>query len=343
MVRFVFKSFAVVVLAASLGLGWFLVDYRSFLDSPLNSEGETFMVEPGTSVRGIASRLHERGLIDKPRYFEWHTRLGGPGLKAGEYRISAEHTPADLIRDMKQGKVLLHSLTIVEGWTFAQMLQLLHANDYVQHTLEDLGPEEIMERLGYAGEHPEGKFFPDTYRFPRGTSDVAILKRAYQAMQNHLEREWEMRDPDLPLESPEEALVLASIIEKETGQPSERGQIAGVFVRRLQKGMRLQTDPTVIYGLGSSFDGNLRRRHLREDGPYNTYRRGGLPPTPIALPGLASIHAALHPEPGDALYFVSRGDGSHAFSATLQEHNRAVIKYQLGGRERSFSSHETGQ
>lgn len=343
MVRFLFKSFAVVVLAASLGLGWFLVDYRGFLNSPMDSAGDTFMVESGMSVRGIASGLHERGLIDKPRYFEWHARLGGTGLRAGEYRISAEHTPADLIRDMKEGKVLLHSLTIVEGWTFEEMLQVMHDSDYVRQTLKDLPPEEIMERLGYPAEHPEGKFFPDTYRFPRGTSDVAILKRAYQAMQRHLEREWETRDPDLPLESPEDALILASIIEKETGQASERGEIAGVFVRRLQKGMRLQTDPTVIYGLGASFDGNLRRRHLREDGPYNTYRRSGLPPTPIALPGLASIQAALHPEPGDALYFVSRGDGSHVFSATLKEHNQAVIKYQLGGRERSFSSHEAGQ
>ena len=345
--KFLFKGFAIVVLAASLGLGWFLVDYWDFLNSPLElSAGEeTFEVAPGTSMRGIAGQLHARGVIRSPRYFEWHARLRGVAgsLHAGEYRLLPELTPAQLIENMSQGKVMLHAVTIVEGWTFRQMLEILHANEHLQHTLRGLEPEEIMARLGYPDEHPEGQFFPDTYRFPSGTSDLAVLARAYQATQEHLAREWQTRDPDVPLDSPYEALILASIVEKETGVPSERGQIAGVFARRLQKGMRLQTDPTVIYGLGTGFDGNLRRRHLREDGPYNTYRRGGLPPTPIALPGLASIQAALHPEPGDTLYFVSRGDGSHVFSATLQEHNEAVIRYQLKGRKQPFSSYGAAQ
>lgn len=345
--KFLFKSFAIIVLAASLGLGWFLVDYRNFLDSPLElaTGEETFEVSPGMSMRGIATQLHDRGVIRSPRYFEWHARLRGvaDALHAGEYRLSPELTPAELIAHMSQGKVVLHAVTIVEGWTFRQMLDALHANEHLEHTLRDVPPEEIMAHLGRPDEHPEGQFFPDTYRFPRGTADVTILKRAYAATQEHLAREWETRDPDLPLETPYEALILASIVEKETGKPSERGQIAGVFVRRLQKGMRLQTDPTVIYGLGASFDGNLRRSHLREDNPYNTYRRGGLPPTPIALPGLAAIQAALHPEPGDTLYFVSRGDGSHVFSATLDEHNEAVIRYQLKGRKRPFSSYGASQ
>ena len=200
---------------------------------------------------------------------------------------------------------------------------------FLVHTLDGVDDAELMQRLERPGQHPEGWFLPDTYHFPRGTRDIVVLRRALQAMERHLEQNWERRRPDLPLDSPYEALILASIVEKETGIPEERARIAGVFVRRLERGMRLQTDPTVIYGMGDAFDGNIRRRDLRTDTPYNTYTRGGLPPTPIALPSAEAVTAVMHPAAGEALYFVSRGDGSHVFSATLQEHNRAVRRYQL--------------
>jgi len=210
-----------------------------------------------------------------------------------------------------------------------QLLAALRQQDVIVQTLNGLDDDQIMSRLGYAGQQPEGLFMPDTYHFPRGTTDVAFLQRAYQALAARLAEEWERRDPALPYQTSYQALIMASIVEKETAIPEERPEIAGVFVRRLARGMRLQTDPTVIYGLGSRFDGNLRRRDLITDSPYNTYMHAGLPPTPIALPGLASIRAALHPAPGDAIYFVSRGDGSHEFSASLEAHNKAVRRYQI--------------
>jgi UPF0755 protein len=217
----------------------------------------------------------------------------------------------------------------VEGWTFRQLLSALRRHEAVRDTLDGLSDEAIMARLGYPGKHPEGRFLPETYQFPRGTSDLEFLRRAYDGMQRALAAAWQGRAEDLPLDSPHEALVLASIVEKETGLASERARIAGVFVRRLRRGMRLQTDPTVIYGLGEAFDGNLRRRDLAADTPYNTYTRAGLPPTPICLPGKAAIEAVMHPAHGTSLYFVARGDGSHQFSDTLEAHNRAVQKYQL--------------
>jgi UPF0755 protein len=226
--------------------------------------------------------------------------------------------------------VVQYPLTLVEGWTFRQVMEALQADERLEHLIEDPSAEAVMARLGRRGVHPEGRFFPDTYHFTRGSSDLDILKRAHAAMERVLAEEWEARADGLPIESPDEALILASIIEKETGLASERAEIAGVFVRRLRLGMRLQTDPTVIYGLGDDFDGNLRRADLRNDHPYNTYVHAGLPPTPIALPGREAIRAALNPADGETLYFVARGDGSHAFSVTLEEHNRAVRKYQLG-------------
>jgi UPF0755 protein len=240
---------------------------------------------------------------------------------------------------MISGKVRQYALTLVEGWNFRQVMDAVQSHPSLAHTLQGLENAAIMAQLGHPDEHPEGRFLPDTYHFPKGLSDVAFLQRAYDAMAQTLAQEWEGRAVGLPLQTPYEALILASIVEKETGLASERQAIAGVFVRRLEKRMRLQTDPTVIYGMGERYDGNIRKQDLLEDTPYNTYRRLGLPPTPIAMPGRDAIHATLHPDDSQNIYFVSRGDGSHHFSATLEEHNNAVIKYQLKGRKRPFSSY----
>ena len=339
---FLYKFLATTVLVISLVAGWLWMDYRNFLDTPLAlpEEGAVYTVIPGTSLRQIAEDLNDLGVLSSPAYLVWYGRLTGQArrIQAGEYRIEAGATPVSLVAAFVAGKVRQYSLTLVEGWTYLQVLEAVRSSEYLTHTLGSVSREALLPKLGYPEQHPEGMFFPDTYYFPRGMTDVAFLQRAYEALQNHLEEQWANRSEGLPVKTPYEALILASIIEKETAVPDERKAIAGVFVRRLQKGMRLQTDPTVIYGLGESFDGNLRRRDLRSDSPYNTYRIKGLPPTPIAMPSLASIEAALHPAPGEALYFVARGDGSHEFSATLEEHNEAVVKYQLGGKRKPFSS-----
>jgi len=334
-----FKLIGIAVILASFAGGWLLLDYRAFLRTPLDvgDEGAILEVAPGTSLRTLARDMAERGWLEHPIYLAVLARWRGDAhqIQAGEYRVESGTTPAQLLDQLVQGRVHLHSLTVVEGWTFQQLREAVAAEPALRHTLTDASDEEVMEAIGHPGVHPEGRFYPDTYHFPRGTTDREFLRRAYATMQRRLEQEWAGRSEGLPVETPYEALILASIIEKETAVDAERRRIAGVFVRRLQRGMRLQTDPTVIYGMGERYDGNIRRRDLRADTPYNTYTRSGLPPTPIALPGGASIHAALHPEPGEALYFVSRGDGTHVFSATLEEHNRAVAKYQLGGNGRS--------
>lgn len=330
------KLGGLLLFAGSLVIGWLLLEYRAFTTHPLSipEEGIELHVSPGSSLRSIAGELAARNILEHPRFLALLGRQTGLAsrLHAGEYRITQGTTPRQLLDQLSSGEVIQHNLTVVEGWTFAQMRQAVADQAALRQTLSGLTDEEVMERIGKAGEHPEGRFLPDTYLFPRDTTDVEFLKRAYQAMEDLLVSEWQEREPDLPLRDPYEALILASIIEKETAQPDERDLIAGVFTRRLKKNMRLQTDPTVIYGMGSAYDGNIRRRDLRTDTPYNTYTRSGLPPTPIALPGAASIHAALHPAAGDALYFVARGDGSHEFSSTLDAHNRAVRKYQLGKR-----------
>jgi UPF0755 protein len=327
----------VVLLAGLVVAGWLLVSYQRFQELPLTlaTAEVTLEVPPGTPLQKLTHRLHELDIISQPRFF---TLLGreldvARRLQAGEYTLRQGMTPRDLLLLMTDGKVVQHDLTLIEGHTFAEMLARIHAHPVIDVTLAGLDSAEIMERLGYPGEHPEGRFLADTYHFPRHTTDLQFLQRAYQAMQKQLDAAWETRAEGLPLKDPYAALILASIVEKETGKPEERAAIAGVFVRRLQKGMRLQTDPTVIYGLGAQFDGNLRRRDLQNDTPYNTYTRSGLPPTPIAMPGVAAIQAALHPADGDSLYFVSRGDGSHYFSPTLKEHERAVDKFQRGKRD----------
>lgn len=337
------KLLGITVLAVALACGWLALDYRSFLNTPLTvpEQGVRLTIAPGKSLKAVARDLARRGILDRPRMLEWHGRLHGYAdqIKAGEYDITPGMTPGQFLDLLVQGKVVQYAFTLVEGWNIHQLLQALAADPVLEHTLADQPPGSIMTAINADKKHPEGWFLPDTYFFVRGTTDRAVLERAHAAMQAYLQDAWEMRADNLPYEDSYDALIMASIVEKETAVPNERSKIAGVFMRRLQKAMRLQTDPTVIYGIGKAYDGNIRLRDLRTDTPYNTYTRVGLPPTPIAMPGRAAIDAALHPAPGKSLYFVARGDGSHAFADTLDEHNRNVIKYQLKGRTRSFSSY----
>ena len=309
------------------------------LDAPGPAAEDVVVEVPqGASLARIASRLQAAGVVRHARLFEWYGRATGVAgqVRAGEYRIPARSTPRQVMAQLVGGEVVLHSLTIVEGWTFRQMRAAIEAHPAVRVTTDGLSGEEIMARLGQPDQHPEGWFLPETYRFPLGTADLEIMRLAHEAMRRALEAAWAQRRDPLPLESPYEALILASIIEKESGLADERPQIAGVFVRRLERGMRLQTDPTVIYGAGPDFEGRLRRVHLDTDTPYNTYTRAGLPPTPIALPGRSALLAAVQPADGKALFFVATGhpDGSHVFSETLEEHNRAVQRYLATMRER---------
>jgi len=302
------------------------------------AEGTWLEVESGMSLRRVAAQLGERGVLPYPWLLTAYARATGEAtrIRAGEYQLPSGATPLSLLTRLVSGQVYLHQLTIVEGWRFTELLHALRSNPaIVASTLDGAG---IMTALGQPGVHPEGQFYPDTYSFAKGTTELDVLRQAHQALQTHLDAAWQSRAADTLLKSPYEALILASIIEKETGLPAERRLIAGVFHQRLRRNMRLQTDPTVIYGLGESFDGNLRRDDLERDTPYNTYTRGGLPPTPIALPGAGSLEAAVTPEISGAVYFVAtgRGDGSHHFSATLEEHERAVRDYlrQLRNPER---------
>ena len=328
------RAFVLVVFLLALGAAALAyVEYRRFADAPLAIERETTVeVELGTPFDRIVRNLQRDGVTDAHplmwRALAWEMGVMD-GLHAGEYVLAHGLTPRQLLRRMADGGVIQHGFTIVEGWTFRELRAALAKVPTLKHETDALSDAEIMSRIGAAGLHPEGRFLPETYRFPKGWTDLRLLERAYLAQKATLEREWAKRDDGLPLKSPDEALVLASIVEKETGRADERPRIAGVFVRRLERGMLLQTDPTVIYGLGTSFDGNLTRAHLEADTPYNTYTRAGLPPTPIALPGEAAIAAVLHPAEGNEIYFVSRGDGSHEFTATLAEHSRAVARYQL--------------
>lgn len=326
-------SLAVVALAAAAAGAWAWSDYRAFLDEPVVAKGEPviLMLETGTSFDGMVRELDRRNLTEEPfwwRVLGWREDAGAR-IKAGEYRVEPGTTPRELLSDVMAHRVVQHAFTIVEGWTFAELRGALAREPKLLHALEGLDRQQVMAKIGHPDVHPEGRFLPETYHFTRATADAELLLRAYTAMAEALAKAWAERDVGLPYENRDQVLVMASIIEKETAVAEERRRIAGVFVRRLERGMRLQTDPTVIYGLGDGFDGNLRRDDLRRDTPYNTYTRRGLPPTPIALPGRASLRAAVHPKEGSALYFVSRGDGSHVFSDTLEEHNRAVARYQL--------------
>ncbi len=297
---------------------------------------QIYEVKPGMSLRGFARELSARGVLPESHSLVWLAHLTGRdrGLKSGEYRFRNGMTARELLDQIVAGRVIEYPLVLLEGWTFDQFLNTIRAAPKLDQTLAGLSPAAIMERLGHSGEHPEGRFSPDTYYYSAGHTDVTILANAYDKMQQLLQREWEGRENNLPLKNAYEALILASIVEKETGRADERRLIAGVFINRLRHGMRLQTDPTVIYGMGKNFNGNLRLKDLRRDTPYNTYTRRGLPPTPVAMPGKDSLQAALHPMVTGALFFVARGDGSHEFSSTLAEHNQAVLKYQLKGKSR---------
>ncbi len=330
-----FKVLAVVILAGSFATAWLLMNYQDFLGSTLRLPGGSmpYTIAPRSSLRQIAEDLAQRGIIDKPYLFVLAAYLGGHShsIKAGEYALEPGMHPRELLALFASGKVIQHAFTIVEGWNFRQLRAALAKDRELQQTLVGVDDSALMRRLGLPGMVPEGWFLPNTYHFPRGTTDVEFLRRALHAMQKYLDSVWPQRTADLPYKNAYQALIMASIVEKETAAPAERARIAGVFVRRLRLGMPLQTDPTIIYGLGTVYDGDITRRDLATDTPYNTYLRTGLTPTPIALPGKAALHAALHPEVSDALYFVSRGDGTHQFSATLDEHNKAVLKYQLHG------------
>lgn len=342
-----FKLIGLIFILGAIYGAWVFIEYKSFVNEPIQfgKEGLLYELKQGNTLTHVAHDLQSRGFIKNASYLVWLGKLDGTAnkIQAGEYRFNNGITPKRLLEQIVNGETLQYSLTIVEGWTFRQVMDAVNSNEYLLHTLSDYDDDQIMEKLGHPGEHPEGRFLPNTYLFPRFTTDVDFLKRAYNAMQKLLADEWPKRDMDLDLKTPYQALTLASIVEKETSLPSERRKIAGVFNRRLEKRMRLQTDPTVIYGLGRSFDGNLRRRDLHKDTPYNTYMHSGLPPTPIAMPSKESVLAALHPQPGDELYFVARGDGGHQFSSTLEEHNAAVVKYQLGGQVKAFSSMPKGR
>ncbi len=327
------RILGILLILMSFAAAWLMMEYQRFTETPLQlpADGAIVTIAPGTTLAALSQELADQGYLDNPLYLRLLARWDGVAsqIKAGEYRVPAETRPRDLLALLVSGKVTRYSLTLVEGWDFKQILRAVGNSEALRHTLQGATPQQIMQRLGYEGEHPEGRFLPDTYQFPRGTTDVAFLKRAYDAMARLLTREWEQREKGLPLKTPYQALILASIVEKETGKAEERPEIAGVFIRRLRKGMRLQTDPTVIYGMGEAYKGNIRRKDLKQDTPYNTYVHGGLPPTPISMPGADAIRAVLHPNGGSSLYFVARGDGSHQFSSNLKEHNRAVRKYQL--------------
>jgi UPF0755 protein len=317
------------VLAAGGYTAWYVASPLEIARLPAEVE-----IPPRAGFRTAVAQLERAGVRVRPWHFEALARALGKSrdIKAGNYQIVQPLTPTDLLEMLTRGDATLAELRLIEGWTFQQFRAALDASPDLRHESSGLEDSEILKRIQAQESHPEGLFFPDTYLFHRGSSDLAVYRRAYRALKRHLQAEWDARGKDVPYRGPYEALIMASIIEKETGRAAEREQIGGVLVNRLRIGMRLQADPTVIYGLGATFDGNLRKIHLLEDGPYNTYTRVGLPPTPIAMPGLASLRAAVRPIKTEALYYVSRGDGTSHFSRNIEEHNRAVSKYQRGGR-----------
>jgi peptidoglycan lytic transglycosylase G len=322
------RLFAVALLFVAIviaGLGYYAYRPLKLHTTPLE-----FDLKQGGSLKSAVREMRQAGLLEQEWPFVVLARALGKSqqLKAGNYELKHEVSPFRLLQIITNGEFSQRKISVIEGWTFKQFRSALDANRYIKHDTTDLSDEEILKRIGATETHPEGLFFPDTYHFVAGNSDLAIYKNAYRTMQQHLQEAWATREENLPLKSPYEALILASIVEKETGTASDRNMIAGVFVNRLRKNMLLQTDPTVIYGMGDRFDGNLRKRDLLADTPYNTYKRRGLTPTPIALPGAAALQATLHPAKTDALYFVARGDGSSQFSSSLTKHNRAVDKYQ---------------
>ena len=324
---------AFLILATGLAGWWLYQDVQKQLNLPLDiHDPETLSIKPGMSLLAVANEVAARGWFDYPVYLQLEGKRRGVdgSIKAGEYLVEPGATALSLFEMIVAGKVAQYSLTLLEGWTFKQIMTALQENRFIKKTLPSAKPERVMIEIGYPGYIAEGRFFPDSYYFPAGETDAAILSRAFKRMETVLQEEWRQRSVGLPYRLPYEALIMASLVEKETAVADERERIAGVFVRRLEKNMKLQADPTVIYALGENYDGNIRRKDLALGSPFNTYRYKGLPPTPIAAAGRASIRAALQPEPDAALYFVATGEGGrHHFSHTLAEHNRAVAKYQL--------------
>jgi UPF0755 protein len=321
-----------ILLALLVAAGW--CARYPFHHEPLKASPMQFSISAGSTLRSASEQMVQAGVLKAALPFEVLTRLfGNPrNIKAGNYEIEDDTTPLKLMRKLTRGDYTALAITFVEGSTFRQIRKMLDEHPALKHDTAGLSDSDVLEKLGLEQRAAEGLFFPDTYYFAQGVSDLNILRRAHQLMEKNLTEQWQQRAPEVTLVTPYEALILASIIEKETGKSVERPTISAVFLNRLRLGMRLQTDPTVIYGLGESFDGNLRKQHLLSDGPYNTYTRSGMPPTPIAMPGLASLHAALHPARTDALYFVAKGDGSSHFSRNLEEHDRAVTRYQRAGK-----------
>ncbi len=320
-----------IVLVASAAFAY--SQYQKFLETPLDfsPESKIFNLERGWSGRQLSQKLVEEAVLEDATFFAFYLRISQQAnkLQAGEYLLTSGITARELVYKFTQGDVTSYKITIIEGWSFKKLRLVLAENKYVTHALADVDDSQLMKKLGLKTIHPEGQFLPDTYYFSKGTSDLDILRDAHRALNEALQEAWKNRAKDVQLKSSYEVLIMASIIEKETGAAEERKKISGVFNLRLKKNMKLQTDPTVIYGMGDNYNGNIRRRDLRTDTPYNTYTRKGLPPTPIALPGRASIEAAVSPDKGDDLYFVAKGDGTHQFSESVKEHNAAVRKYQL--------------
>jgi len=319
----------VLLLLALAGLSAVL-GFQHYLRAPAAASQLSVQVPAGASLRSVLGRLAAAGALNRPQWLEWYVRLHEPPLRVqmGRYEFAPESTPLTILGRLRAGPEL-EQLTIIEGWNFAQMRLTINADRNLSHEFHLLNDAQLMAALGHKDERPEGRFFPDTYRFAAGTSERKIYELAYERMAQELNAAWVDRVPNLPVATPAEALTLASIVEKETGNEDERAKVAAVFVNRLRLGMRLQSDPTVIYGLGERYDGTVHKVDLLTDTPYNTYTRTGLPPTPIALPGAATLHAVMHPENSDALYFVATGlgDGHHQFSATLEQHNQAVNRY----------------
>ncbi len=339
------KWFIRVALLGAVLVGLLIALSWHWLNQPMAAQSGTIELARGSSLYSLVDDLHQQQLIQYPKVLVLYARLSGQtNIKFGEYQLTPELTPKELLALLESGEVIYHSISFIEGHTVLETLQRLRQQKAINHRLPVIKnrkeTQQLSAILGSEQLNPEGLLFPDTYFFNKGISDEELVRRAYAALENVLVEEWQNKAPDLPYKNAYEALIMASIVERETGVALEREQIAGVFVRRLQKGMRLQTDPTVIYGMGSDYQGNIRRRDLRRPTPYNTYVINGLPPTPIALAGREAIHAALHPGAGSALYFVAKGDGTHYFSSTLKEHINAVKKYQLKRTENYRSSPE---
>ncbi len=324
------KNWIVFSMMVALGLIAWLA-YYAISPLKLQPNSQEITIQPKSGLRSIANQLVKQGVLNEPWRFILIAKLLNKQsyLQAGNYTLNKNVSPYQLLLSLNHGKTTQGSITFIEGRTFAQMHEKIIKNDAIKQTITGLSESEMMKLMGSDYRVAEGLFFPDTFYFDRNTADTVILKRSYDAMRSKLAKAWEGRDTNLPYKNSYQALIMASIIEKETGKVSERPMIAGVFINRLRIGMRLQTDPTVIYGMGARYDGNIRKKDLIADTPYNTYTRDGLPPTPIAMPGIAAIDAALHPEKTKALYFVGKGDGSHVFSNNLVEHNLAVVRYQL--------------